>query len=932
MKRLITIFSLVLFFFGSQVMLQAQNGKIAGKITDKETGEPLLGANVILMGTTMGAATDVNGKYFIIGVPPGQYEMKISSVGYHTLTVEKIRVKSNLTEQMDFQLEPTSVEMPTIQVTAEQKIIQKDITSTRRTITRENMEQLPGIEQTSDIFSLQGGTVLGQAPDLVPLGEGRLEVRDESVKDVHVRGGRGGEILFLVDGIPVTHPLYGGRDVLDLDVNAVEQIELLTGAFNAEYGQAQSGVVNITTRSGSQKYTGGIEVKADHFGDDHYRDLLEADPYQTRYVSMHFGGPEPITSELLPSIGIDVPGDMYLFLSANVNLTNTAYNNGRTRGTTSIFGIEVDERQQNFSNLTGKLSWDISNNHKLTIGYNGSWNDWSAFDWLWKYYPNNMPSYSRKNNNVNLSFKHILSESAYYSLNFGYLGINYKASLDGRNPADFWVITQNDSGYTDSSTIRAPYYDELTGFYAEDGYSAIWRDDETHTLTFKGDFTSQIHEEHLVKAGVEVKWNDLQYIDIQDGGVKLSNYGEYLYHGASESPRPPGPYPQFGQNRWVFDVKPLIGGAYIQDKFEKEFLIINAGVRMDWAYLGTTVDKSEYRDVWAKATGMNPDFELFKYKISPRFGISFPISEVMVVYFSYGHFNQLPEMQYFYRDPYTGGFTGNPNLDYEQTILYEFGATYQLASHWGFDVKSYTKDISQQVGTTRLLPAGGLPVDLYDNIGYGRARGLEFELNKLFSDNYSAKLTYTVQWADGYASSAFEDYRRSLNDFPNPIRERRLDWDVRHQIIFQGTYVTPEIKDISIFGWDFLSGWSLTMLSRFSSGQPYTPGSFDQAELQKLHNTETGPFTTTTDLKIAKSTPIPGGLRLTFMLDIFNVFDVNNTQISYGFNTWTGEPYKYGDVQPGTKVFYDYYTMYRIMDPRQFSTGRYIKFGMKLDF
>ncbi len=915
---------IVTLLFSAEIFASG-SGKIAGKVTDKETGEPLIGVNIVLVGTTLGAASGNDGNYYIIGVSPDTYTLKVSMIGYHTVTVKNVVVRADLTTQIDVQLEPTSIQTPTVVVTAHQKIIQKDVTNTERTITREDIKNVPGLQSTADIFKLQGGTVISTAPQLVPLGDTQIQVRDQSVKDIHIRGGRGGEILFLVDGMPVTHPLYGGRSVLDLDVNSVQQVQLLTGAFNAEYGEAQSGVVNITTRTGSDKHIGGFEYQNDNF-------KFLGEDYQTQYGTLFLGGPEPITRYLLPAIGIHAPGKLYYFLNATLNMTNTPYNNHRTRHQINLFGINLKEEQNNSATITSKINWDISKNSKIIASYNGSWKYWSQFDWLWKYHPDNTPSYHRFNNEFNLLFRHVFSPSTFMNLRFGYLGVKYHNALNGQNPSDFWVIKKTPNGWTDSSKIKAPYYNPLTGFYAGDGYQASWEDDNTSTYTFIGDITSQILEDHLIKAGFTVKYNDLSYIDIEDGGTKLSNYGEYLYNNGPAVPPPPGPYPAFGQYRWVFHTYPWIGSAYLQDKFEKEFLVINAGIRMDWFYLGKSVNNPQWKQQWQAATGFQPVWNLFKYKFSPRLGISFPISTKMVTYFSYGHFTQLPELQFYYRDPYSGSFTGNPNLDFEQTIQYEFGLTYQIGENWGLDIKSYAKDITKQVGTTHLLSNQGIPVDLYDNVGYSRARGLEFTLNKLYSNFISGKLTYTIQWADGYSSSAFADYVRSLTDFPKPIRQTRLDWDIRHQIVFQGTISSPKDKHINLFGLELPDNWALTVLSNFSSGQPYTPGTFSQADLQKLANSATGPITTNTDVRFTKTFGLFGDVSLGLEIDVFNVFNQRNVQLSYGFNNWTGKPFKYGDVSPGTNVYYDWYTMYRLMNPMQFSTGRYAKVGLRVDW
>jgi len=929
---------IILFLCNSAMLFAGNTGKIAGKVTDKQSGEPLIGANIMIKGTTLGASADIQGNYYILQVPPGTYELIASVIGYHKMTVANVRVQVDLTTRIDFKMESQAIELPTFTIVAEEPLVQMDITSTRKKTAREEIKTMPGIEQTLDIFNLYGGAVVDAAPQTLQLGDGsQLQVRDESLKDVHIRGGRGGEILYMVDGMPVTHPIYGGRDVLDLNVVDVETVELLTGAFNAEYGQAQSGVVNITTRSGGDNYTGGIEYKNDTHG-------LIGDSYDTHYASLYFGGPEPISGNLLPAIGLKLPGKMSFFMSTNFNLTNTTYNNHRDRDDITVLGLKFTEKQNNTGNFNAKLNWDMNDKMNFTLSYHGSWKRWSNFNWLWLYYPNHSALYTRDNHNVNFKITHTLSNSTFYNINFGFLSVAYQGSLDGKEPQDFWTFYKDSVAYSyqeyisrfseppdSKSGITSPQTDPLTLFYDNLGYENIWRDDYTRTFTVKSELTSQIHREHLVKTGAEVQFNDLKYVDIQDGGTTLSNYGKYLYEGAAYSPAPPGPFKAFGQNRWVFDVKPIIGGMFIQDKFEKESLIINAGLRMDWFLTGNSVNATAWKDAWIDATGLTPDWKTFKYKFSPRFGISFPISLETVVFFSYGHFNQLPELQYYYRDPWTGSFAGNPHLDYEQTILYEFGFTHRLFKDWAIDIKSYTKDISQQVQTTYLTAARGTPVYLYDNKGYARARGLEFELRKRYSNLTAGKLTYTVQWANGYSSSAFDDYVRSTTDFPNPIRERRLNWDIRHQIIFQGTLSAAPNHHPKLFGLTLPDNWNLTALSRFSSGKAYTPGTLDPAEAQKKENSETGPVTMSTDLKLSKAFLV-SGLELSLFADVFNLFDQRNVQIEYGFNTWTGKPYKYGDLVPPTNQYYNYYTMFNLMDPRQFSSARTVKVGIRIDW
>ncbi len=186
-------------------------GKIAGTVMDKKTGEPLVGANVVIKGTNLGAATDANGNYYILRVPPGNYDVRAMYIGYHAQTVTGVEIHVDMTIKVNFSLELSAVDMPEVTVVAEEKLVQPDLTATRRTVSAQELRTTPGLEQTVDIFKLQGGTVISGAPQTIMLGDGsQLQVRDTSLRDVHIRGGRGGEVLYMVDGVPVTHPIYGG--------------------------------------------------------------------------------------------------------------------------------------------------------------------------------------------------------------------------------------------------------------------------------------------------------------------------------------------------------------------------------------------------------------------------------------------------------------------------------------------------------------------------------------------------------------------------------------------------------------------------------------------------------------------------------------------------------------------------------------------------
>jgi len=930
-----TALTLLFILFGFSIVMAQNSGKITGIVTEGDTGETLPGVQVVIKETVKGTVTDIDGEFILLNLTPGIYDLEFRFIGFSTVSVTGVKVTSGLTTEVDVVMVVEAYEGEEIVVIAEAPLVQKDVTSTRKVAFADDLQDTPGLESTADIFKAFGGSVIDDKPLNLALDNGnQLQVRDQSIKDVHVRGGRGGEILFMVDGVPVTHPIYGGRSVLDLNVNDVSQVELITGAFNAEYGQAQSGVVNITTKSGASEHEGGLELRSDL---KNYNATATNSKTYTAFAS------GPIYNVKNSSSSVSY------YVSTTASFDDTWYNNRRSRSEVDLFGINFTEHQDNSLNIISKIDWQIDAKSRLTFNLNANDKKWSSFDWLWKNYPNKTAIYDRNTSNYSIKFQHTFSERSFIDVSLGRLDVSYAASNNGKNPEDYWMVypdsnsylTGNALSYTEwsssfdtrpidvYSTVSPPTIDPITGFFDAEGAQNIWRDDQTNSYTLKADFTSQITKQHLLKAGVTLQHHIINYIDIQDGGTTLSMYGRSRLLGELSYPLPPGPYPSFGQNRWVFDAYPWVGAAYVQDKFELDNLIINAGIRLDWFSPGNTVQTDEWKSQWELATGFDADWKSIKYSISPRFGISFPFNERTVVFFSYGHFTQIPELQFYYRDPYTGSFTGNPDLNFESTILYEFGFTQQLGEVWAIDVKSYAKDISEQVGTTRLRTNFGIPVDLYDNVGYARARGLEFELKKKYSNNISGKASYTTQWAYGYSSSAFEDYIRSTNDIPNPIRERRLGWDVRNQVLIQTTLAFSERSPLRILDRTIAKNLDVTILSTISSGRPYTPGTTNPIEAQVLENSQTGPPIFNTDLKVRKGFVV-GDQRLDVFIDIFNLLDQNNVQIGYGFNPWSGNPFIYGDQINDSNRGYNYRDMTVLRDPRQFSTGRYIKFGISV--
>ena len=225
---------LSLFFV---ISLQSQTtGKISGSIIDADTNDPLIAANVIVRDTNLGAATDVEGYYSIVNIKPGLYTLVVDMIGYKQLVLENVRVSVNRTTTIDASLSPTVIQGETIVVEVDAITTKKDQTSTIKNISTDQIEKL-AVEDLGAIVGMQAGVVEG-----------------------HFRGGRNTEVTYLVDGIQIDEVFGGSSSMLSIEPDVIQDLEVITGTFNAEYGNAMSGVVNAVTKDGSNKFSGSFST------------------------------------------------------------------------------------------------------------------------------------------------------------------------------------------------------------------------------------------------------------------------------------------------------------------------------------------------------------------------------------------------------------------------------------------------------------------------------------------------------------------------------------------------------------------------------------------------------------------------------------------------------------------------------------------------
>ena len=274
MKILSQIF-LSLLIITNQIVFAGTTGRLAGRITDTATGDPLPFVNVVIMGTTLGAASDIDGYYSIINVPPGNYVVKASAIGYNTVSFQDVKVSIDLTTTIDFQLSEESVELgEEVVVIATKPLVKMDLTATTSIVGEDVISQLP-VAEVQDVLKLQAGVVVS------------------SDGAIHIRGGRANQVAYQIDGVPVTD-VYDGSSTINVNQNAVQELQVISGAFNAEYGQAQSGVVNLVTKDGSNTFTGNIQAySGDYVSNktDIFTNIDDVSPIGIRNIEGSLSGP-----------------------------------------------------------------------------------------------------------------------------------------------------------------------------------------------------------------------------------------------------------------------------------------------------------------------------------------------------------------------------------------------------------------------------------------------------------------------------------------------------------------------------------------------------------------------------------------------------------------------------------------------------------------
>ncbi|GAB4374906.1 MAG: hypothetical protein Kow0042_19870 [Calditrichia bacterium] len=880
-----------LFLLLWMIPLAAQNvGKLAGTVKEAETGEPLPGANIVIEGTGMGAATDEDGVYYILNVPPGKYEVRAIMIGYKTMRMLDVIVNAGRTTQIDFELESEVFEAEEVVVTAERPDVERDKTSTSAIVRFEEVQTLPGVRDIGDVLNLTADIV-----------------------DGHFRGGREGEEYYTLQGMGIVNPLDRSSAFMPI-MSGVEEVEVITSGFGAQYGNAQSGVVNISMKEGDRhtwhtRFESRMRAPGrKHFGpsvfdpnaNDYIRLLLDekiwltgdpgSDQAQPYYGSMASGLTSSFAGDTLVQLAV-----------ARVLWEQTKRDIGRTYGEDIDYSLEaatggpINDRMRMFLALRSEREYPVFPTEKpnveyqamgnvvtdlgkqMTLRFSGgftlqnanvfpSQNSVSGYQgWLWDRITG-VRERKRMNTQLGARLTKTVSQSTFYELKLNSLFTDNEL---GATPVPDWVPDSVNFNWV-NQTISYPNNNSPDRFDYMAGYDSFNKE-KTRTISFDGSFTSQVTRAHLFNTGVQV---NSYYIDV-------SNFLDVRTNRELER----------------YTAHPFEAAVYAQDKMEFEGFIANVGLRLDLWYSGVNY----YPDLFtpfgepdslgrfdpSKAETRKPPVHV---RLQPRLGFSFPVSANTVFHLNYGAFMQRPSFQYIVSkrlgqrlsDPL---ILGNPKLEPETTNSYDIGVVQSLGEGFTLDVSGYYKDVKNLIQRSDFVDQrAGYQVSSYFNLDYADIRGFRVMLNKR-RGALTGSINYQYSYATGKsatATAATPIFNRDTlgvvtTDLTNvPTRDILLDFDRTHNLVITASYLTRDNFGPSLMNIKPLANLNISVYSSIRSGRPYT-SPFDI----RLINVKRAPMEYNTDLRITKTIRDFFDTRMIIYLEVFNLF--NNKILNYDY-------------------------------------------------
>jgi len=862
-------------------------GRIAGRVTEGIAGRPLSPANVVLVGTSLGTITQPDGSFVIENVPAGTHAVRVTFMGFADLE-QTVEVAGGETANLLFPLETTVVStIAAIEIRAARPLIDVRKTSTAHSLTPHDLASMVLKSPTLD-------QVAEQQPGVV---------RDRG--QLHFRGGRAEENLFVVDGVKVRDLLSGESAGNEVNARAASDVQVMTGGFDARYGQAMSGVVETRLREGSRQWHGA-------FG---YETNFLMDARQLHNGSVEVGGPNLLAAPLLAALGDEDP-EITFFASLSAELSDGYMPSVRDMpGRPQLRSSVRDEfLGQKFSyggfftplaenNWRGvfKTAWRANANNKFSLSWTKSLSilpDWGSPDigevdrnqinypWSWAAHLGHHYTITRDVNLLTLVWNRSFGLNTRSALRLWRHYSGRRQDVAGQHWNEY--DNRTDSEMADDTTfVDTPYFVDV-------GDASDWSDRYTVVWGLANEWNRTLGT-HNLEGGWSAEYQDVQYMALNAQTV-------------DETTNLP-----LGNEFDLFHVTPNVGNLYAQDRFEHEGMMVNVGFTYDYWFLGEQVERAlEEMSRPHFTPALREKFlsethrlfgRRFKSHLSPRVGVSFPVSDRAHLFFNYGHYSQRPAYYYVYAKTSSQSGEeypriGNPTLNPMISVSYEIGTEYQFTPETALKASLFWKDMYDYPTTIRLTmkerTTSRSNFFMYWNMDYARSRGIEVSLVRNRKDFLSGSLSYTYSTAKGKSSDPNKSkvVQQSGGDSREPtLEEEFLWWNRPHKLTAQMNLLVREDEDPpGWFGFRWPQDMSARVYFTLRSGRAYTPLDVNDQRIGDPYS-RNGPVDVTCDLSFSKGFRL-GGRHLNLGVNVYNVFDYRT---AYDFDPVSGEPYVLGE-------------------------------------
>ncbi len=925
--RLLLLSALIIASFDTPA-LAADAGTVTGRVVDKKTGHAIPFANVTIPEAKRGGLTDSEGQFTISGVPPGTWEVRVQFLGYRPVSKPGVEVVAGKIATVNFEMEDIVVRQEkAVEVTAERRLVEVKQGTTVRSVNANEIRNL-GVTTVGDVLQQQAGI-------------------STDADQLHVRGGRTDETVFVVNGVANRDLVTGQSTAGQLNARSVAEVNVATGAYDVRYGNALSGIVEIKLKEGTDQFQAGLTTATGSYGGRSWQTVIS--------------GPDPLWTPMLRRVGVRLPGTMTSILDVSGSLFETRFsylNYGDASITeNSIAPPYLHPRlhssyEDSFLGYHFKypdmwspaednrwaarygLTWKPNANDKLTYSFqkriaidqgfsrtfltaNGDLGD-PAYPWRWSRRLDHAPTIFEDNVQSSVSWRRTLSTTGYTEAQLSRYFFAQRQDVGGKM---WWEYVEPD----DRSAF--PTGDpRQTDYFLDTGDDYQWSDRRTTSWALNWSVTQRLHHNEI-EAGFEHQWQSVQYVDIEYPWI-------YDPNGLGQA-----------HDLWV--AHPWVGDIYLRDRLEYEGFIANVGVRADYWVIGreaeeALADTSRHNIPTSERTGFYDETRSFfgrraKMHISPRVIVSHPITENSSFFFNYGEFTQIPSYRYVYSklnsiSSESFPLQGNPNLNPEISVNYEVGAKHQFLPTAAANLTFFVKDVYDYPSATRVDPLSGTNIEsyfVYLNGHFSRSKGFEIEIEKRRSNHWSGKISYSYQQTKGKSSNPAEE--KALQEIGGAAETRLsevfVSWNRPHKL---SVNFDLRYDQDAPAGWRWLKQSGLNVFIQGQAGRAYTPYDINRQNQIGLPYSMNAPFQTTTAVKVNRWFRAMGR-RFDVSLQGTNVF---NNRLIYRVDPITGKGYVWGQGAYDPTYVHglnDYVRTGTVDDPSNYGPGAQWRLQLDVD-